>query len=239
MGKSYTQNDFAKYLESQITFRSPTDVVELMKSMYKTWSDEVVVSYEDALLESKYPDFRNLLREYRDGILLFDLTDQKVWSKAVKDTSGLKDFYEKNKNNYLWQERADVTTYKCLNEKVAKDVRKMLKAKKDDKAITEAINKSSQLNLSIENVTYLKGENKDVDANWKQGLAENDIKDAKENKILILNINKLTPKTPKLLNECRGMVTADYQSYLENTWLEYLKKKYVVTLNNDVLSTIK
>lgn len=238
-GKSYTQNDFAKYLESQITFRSPTDIVELMKSMYKTWADEVVVAYEDALLESKYPDFKNLLREYRDGILLFDLTDQKVWSKAVKDTSGLKDFYEKNKNNYLWQERADVTTYKCLNEKIAKEVRKMLKAKKDDKTITESINKSSQLNLSIENVTYLKGENKDVDANWKQGLAETDIKDAKENKVLILNVNKITPKTPKQLNECRGMVTADYQSYLENTWLEYLKKKYVVTLNNDVLSTIK
>lgn len=238
-GKSFTQNDFAKYLESQITFRSPTDITELMKSMYKTWSDEVVVAYEDALLESKYPDFKNLLREYRDGILLFDLTDQKVWSKAVKDTSGLKDFYEKNKNNYLWQERADVTTYKCLNEKIAKEVRKMLKAKKDDKAITDAINKSSQLNLSIENVTYLKGENKDVDANWKQGLAEADIKDAKENKVLILNVNKITPKTPKQLNECRGMVTADYQSYLENTWLEYLKKKYVVTLNNDVLSTIK
>jgi len=238
-GKSFTQNDFAKYLESQITFRSPTDVVELMKSMYKTWSDECVVGYEDALLESKYPEFKNLLREYRDGILLFDLTDQKVWSKAVKDTTGLKDFYEKNKNNYLWGERAEVTTYKCLNDKVALDLRKLLKAGKTEKEIVETLNKASQLNVSVENVTYLKGENKDVDANWKQGVAEKDIKDAKENKVLVLVVNKILPKTPKQLNECRGMVTADYQNFLENEWLAYLKNKYTVKVNEDVLSTIK
>jgi peptidyl-prolyl cis-trans isomerase SurA len=66
---------------------------------YKEFVDETVINYEDGNLESKYPEFRNLLKEYRDGILLFDLTDQKVWSKAVKDTAGLKAFYEKNKNN--------------------------------------------------------------------------------------------------------------------------------------------
>ncbi|MEO6302177.1 MAG: peptidylprolyl isomerase, partial [Bacteroidia bacterium] len=115
-GRSYTQNDFAKFLETQMTFRSPTDVNEIMKGIYKTWVEQSIVNYEDEQLEKKYVDFRNLLREYRDGILLFDLTDQKVWSKAVKDTTGLKEFYEKNKNNYLWAERADVTTYKCLNE---------------------------------------------------------------------------------------------------------------------------
>jgi peptidyl-prolyl cis-trans isomerase SurA len=238
-GKSYTQNDFAKYLESQITFRSPTDVHELVKGMYKNWVDDCAISFEDAQLDAKYPEFKNLLREYRDGILLFDLTDQKVWSKAVKDTTGLKDFYEKNKNNYLWGERAEVTTYKCLNEKVAAEVRKMLKAGKKEKEIVDAVNKASQLNLSVENVTYPKGENANVDANWKQGVADKDIKDPKENKELILVVNKILPKTPKQLNECRGMVTADYQNYLENDWLAYLKKKYTVSVNDEVLNTIK
>jgi peptidyl-prolyl cis-trans isomerase SurA len=238
-GKSYTQNDFAKYLESQITFRSPTDVHELVKGMYKNWVDECAINFEDAQLDAKYPEFKNLLREYRDGILLFDLTDQKVWSKAVKDTTGLKDFYEKNKNNYLWGERAEVTTYKCLNDKIASEVRKMLKAGKKEKEIIDAVNKTSQLNLSVENVTYLKGENTNVDANWKQGVAAQDIKDPKESKVLILVVNKILPKTPKQLNECRGMVTADYQNYLENDWLTYLKNKYTVSVNDDVLNTIK
>jgi peptidyl-prolyl cis-trans isomerase SurA len=238
-GKSYTQNDFAKFLETQITFRSPTDVNELTKGMYKTWVDESVVNYEDTQLEKKYVDFRNLLREYRDGILLFDLTDQKVWSKAVKDSTGLKEYYEKNKNNFMWDERADVTTYKCLDDKIVKELRKLLKANKTEKDILATLNKTSQLNVAVENVTYLKGENKNVDANWKQGVAEKDIKDDKENKILVLVVNKISPKAPKTLPECRGLVTADYQNYLEKEWLAYLKNKYKVTINKEVLDTIK
>lgn len=238
-GKSYTQNDFAKFLETQMTFRSPTDEKEIMKGIYKTWVEESIVNFEDAQLEKKYVDFRNLLREYRDGILLFDLTDQKVWSKAVKDTSGLKDFYEKNKNNYLWAERAEVSTFKCLNEKVAKDVRKQIKDGKTQKEITESVNKLSQLNLSVENVTYLKGENANVDNNWKAGVVANNINDDKEKKIFVIVVDKILPKSPKSLAECRGLVTADYQNYLEKEWLDYLKKKYVVKVNNDVISTIK
>ena len=238
-GRSYTQNEFAKFLETQMTFRSPTDVKEIMKGIYKTWVEESIVNFEDAQLEKKYVDFRNLLREYRDGILLFDLTDQKVWSKAVKDTSGLKDFYEKNKNNYLWAERAEVSTFKCLNEKVAKDVRKQIKDGKTQKEITESVNKLSQLNLSVENVTYLKGENANVDNNWKAGVVANNINDDKEKKIFVIVVDKILPKSPKSLAECRGLVTADYQNYLEKEWLDYLKKKYVVKVNNDVISTIK
>lgn len=238
-GRSYTQNEFAKFLETQMTFRSPTDEKEIMKGIYKTWVEESIVNFEDAQLEKKYVDFRNLLREYRDGILLFDLTDQKVWSKAVKDTSGLKDFYEKNKNNYLWAERAEVSTFKCLNEKVAKDVRKQIKDGKTQKEITESVNKSSQLNLSVENVTYLKGENANVDNNWKAGVVANNINDDKEKKIFVIVVDKILPKSPKSLAECRGLVTADYQNYLEKEWLDYLKKKYVVKVNNDVISTIK
>ncbi|MCC6372842.1 MAG: peptidylprolyl isomerase [Bacteroidia bacterium] len=238
-GKSYTQKDFAKFLESQMSFRSNTDMFELLKGMYKTWVDESVVAFEDSQLEGKYVDFANLYREYRDGILLFDLTDQKVWSKAVKDTAGLRTFYEKNKGNYLWGERAEVTIYKCLNDKMAKDVRKMLKEKKDEKVIVEAVNKTSQLNLSVENITYLKGENKAVDKNWKQGVAEKDEIDDKEKKVLVIVVNKILPKSPKTIGECRGNVTADYQNYLDTEWLAYLKNKYKVKVNEDVLNTIK
>jgi peptidyl-prolyl cis-trans isomerase SurA len=238
-GKSYKQMDFAKYLESQMVFRGTADMADLLKNLYKTWVEETVISYEDGLLDQKYPDFKNLLREYRDGILLFDLTDQKVWSKAVKDTSGLKDFYEKNKNNYLWGERAEVTTYKALNDKIAKEVRKMLKAGKKEKEIVDALNKTSQLNVSVENITYLKGENKNVDENWKPGVVAKDIKDEKESKVLVMVVNKILPKSPKTLNECRGMATADYQNYLEAEWLKYLRDKYKVKVHEDVLNTVK
>ena len=236
-GKKYTQNDFAKYIESHQTNRPNMDNNMFLQQSYKSFVEETVITFEDNNLENKYPEFRNLLKEYRDGILLFDLTDQKVWSKAVKDTSGLKEFYEKNKNNYLWDERADVTTYSCANEKIAKEVRSMLKKKKSEKEILEVVNKSSQLNVSVETITYLKGENKDVDANWKEGVVANNLK--KEGKEVVMVINKVMPKTPKTIAEAKGIITADYQNYLEKEWLNYLKNKYTVKVNDEVLSTVK
>lgn len=237
--KKFTQNDFAKYIETHQTARAKMDNNMFLQQSYKEFVDESVINFEDANLEAKYPDFKNLLKEYRDGILLFDLTDQKVWSKAVKDTAGLKAYYEKNKNNYLWEERAEVTTYKCADVKIAKEVRAMLKKNKTEKEIVDAINKTSQLNLAAESITYLKGENKDVDANWKQGVCATDIIDAKDKKVTVLVVNKVLPKTPKTIAEAKGMITADYQNYLEKEWLAYLKNKYVVKVNEDVLNTIK
>jgi peptidyl-prolyl cis-trans isomerase SurA len=237
--KKFTQNDFAKYIETHQTARAKMDNNMFLQQSYKEFVDETIINYEDENLENKYPEFRNLLKEYRDGILLFDLTDQKVWSKAVKDTAGLKVFYEKNKNNYLWDERAEVTTYKCANDKIAKEVRGLLKKKKSEKEIIETINKTSQLNVSVENITYLKGENKDVDANWQQGIVATDIKDVKENKVTVLVINNLLGKTPKTIAEAKGMITADYQNYLEKEWLAYLKNKYTVKVNEEVLNTVK
>lgn len=238
-GKKYTQDDLAKYIETHQTNRGKVDYNTFLQQSYKNYVDETAIAYRDANLENKFPDFRNLLKEYRDGILLFDLTDQKVWSKAVKDTTGLKNFYEQNKNNYLWEERADVTIYKCADEKVAKTVRAMLGKKKTEKQITDAVNKTSQLNLNVDNITFLKGENKDVDANWKEGIS-GDIKDhPKDPKITILVVNKLIPKTPKTIAEAKGMITADYQNHLEKEWLAYLKNKYTVKVNEDVLNTVK
>jgi peptidyl-prolyl cis-trans isomerase SurA len=238
-GKSYTQNEFAKYLESQMTLRTQDDAWEVAKPMYEKWVEDRIVAFEDSQLEKNYADFRNLVREYREGILLFDLTDQKVWSKAVKDTSGLKKYYEEHKNAYQWEERADVTNYKCVNATVAKEVRKMLAAKKSDKEILETVNKTSQLNLSIENIFYLKNEKPIINANWKQGIVPTDFEDPNEKKVVVIVVNKILPVTPKTLPECRGMVTADYQNYLENEWLSYLKGKYKVKINEDVLKTIK
>lgn len=236
-GKIYSQDDFAKFLETQMTYRPNGDINEIVKTIYKTWVDESVVAYEDSQLENKYTDFANLYREYRDGILLFDLTDQKVWSKAVKDTIGLRVFYEDHKNNYLWDERAEVTTYKCANQKVATEMRKLYKQGKSEKQILEALNKGTPLNVSVENITYLKGENKNIDANWKVGIAPKDVVDEKA--VLVIIVNTILPKSPKTIGECRGNLTADYQNYLDAEWLAYLKKKYVVKVNNEVLNTIK
>lgn len=235
-GKKYTQTDFAKFLETRQTRRTPSDKKFVLEQQYKNFVDESAIAFEETMLDSKYPEFKALMQEYRDGILLFELTDRKVWSKAVKDTIGLKEYYEKNKNNYLWDERADVTAYKCADEKIAKEVRKMLTKKKSEKEILEAVNKKSQLNLATETVMYVKGENKMIDENWKEGISA-DIK--KDDKIIILMVNKLLPKTPKLLTESKGMVTADYQNFLEKDWLANIRKNHTIEVKEEVLNSVK
>lgn len=233
----YNTDDLARYIESHQTARPAMDNNMFLQQSYKQMVNDAVIAFEDSLLEKKYPEFKSLLKEYRDGILLFDLTDQKVWSKAVKDTAGLREFYNKNKNNYLWDDRADVTIYNCADEKTAKEVRAMLKKKKSEKEIVETLSKTSKLAVSSENITYLKGENKDVDANWKEGVIAADVK--KDNNVQVLVVNKVMGKTPKTIPEAKGMITADYQNYLEKEWLNYLKNKYSVKVNEEVLNTVK
>lgn len=243
-GKTYTQADFAKYLDSHQSKRqkpagknAAEGVSELVAAMYKQWVDDAIISYEESRLEQKYPEFKALMQEYRDGILLFELTDKKVWSKAVKDTVGLKEFYEKNKENYKWDERAEVSIYTAANEKIAKEVRKMLAKNKTEKEILDAINKSSQLNLQVDSRIVQKGENDLVDANWAPGIAPDKVQE--NGKVTIVVVHKLLKPEVKSFNEAKGLVTADYQNYLEKEWLESLRQKYEVKVNREVLETIK
>ncbi len=233
---SYTQQDFAVYLEMHQTRRAKADGKTLVEEAYKNFVDEACVAYEDSLLESKYPDFRNLMQEYRDGILLFDLMDKKVWSKAVKDTTGLRNYYDGNKTKYMWAERADATIYSCKDAATAKKLRKMLKQGKDEKTILATLNKDSQLNVTAEHKTWNKGENAMVDANWKAGVSADQ---AKDGRVVIVSTATIIPPTPKSLQEARGVITSDYQSQLEKEWVESLKKKYPVVINRDVLKQVK
>lgn len=234
--KQYTQADFALFLESHQTKRAKADVKFVVDALYNQFVEESCIAYEESRLDQKYPEFKALMQEYRDGILLFDLTDRKVWSKAVKDSVGLKDFYEQTKQNYLWEQRADATIYTCLDEKVAKQVRDLLKKNKTEKEILTVVNAKSQLNLQTETKLFLPKENKLIDENWNPGISPNK-KDG--SKIIIVEVRKLLKPEPKALNESKGLVTADYQNYLEKEWIASLKKKYAVNVDKTVLSTIK
>jgi peptidyl-prolyl cis-trans isomerase SurA len=236
--KSYNQQDFAKYLSTQQISRTKEDSFVYVNKMYKKYIEETTINYEDSKLEAKYPEFKSLMKEYRDGILLFEHTDEKVWSKAVKDTVGLQSFYEKNKNNYMWDERLDASIYTCANAKIAKTTRNLVKKGKltnDD--ILRQVNKDSQLNLKIESGKYLKKDNAIIDViTWTTGIT-NDIN--KDNSVVFVKANKIIPKEPKTLAEARGIITADYQTFLEKEWISELKKKYPVDVNREVFETIK
>jgi peptidyl-prolyl cis-trans isomerase SurA len=236
-GVDYTQAEFAKWLEDhQVRNGVKRPFNEIVDAAYKNWVEESCVRLEDSKLEAKYPDFKNLMQEYRDGMLLFDLMDKKVWSKAVKDTAGLRQYHEANKTKYMLPERADATVYSCKDEATAKKVRKMLKAKKTTKEIMDEINKESQLNLTVEHKLWNKGENEMVDRNWKAGTSKNEMKDGR---VMFVVVDKIEPARPKTLQEARGAVTTDYQNQLDKEWVESLKQKYPVVVDREVLKMVK
>ncbi|MBX7182762.1 MAG: peptidylprolyl isomerase [Bacteroidia bacterium] len=240
--KQYTQTDFATFISKHQAKRSAIDMGVYIGSLYKQFVDESCIAFEDTKLEGKYADFRNLMKEYRDGILLFDLTDKKVWSKAVKDSIGLKAYYENNKSNYMWEERLDATIYTCKDAEVAKKVREQLmkqnkSGKPSDEEIKAELNKDSQLNLKVETGKFIKGEMDVLESvKWEPGISP-DI--AFNGQIVVVNVKGKVAPTPKTLNEAKGLVTADYQVYLEKEWIDSLRKKYPFQVNKDVLFSIK
>lgn len=124
--KNTTVGEFLQFVKDRQRPRpnfSPSHYINLL---YKEFADLAILTYEENNLEVKYPDYKNLVSEYREGILLFQLMDTKVWSKAIQDTVGLQKFFDANQNNYKWNKRLDATIYSCANRATLDQVKAAL-----------------------------------------------------------------------------------------------------------------
>ena len=234
-GVNISVNQFADYILENQSKGSDID------QMYMGFVDKKLLEYEDSKLEEKYPDYKNLLKEYKEGILLFNLTNTKVWSKAVEDTLGLQDFYTKNSDNYMWKDRVHATVYSCIDLSTAKRVKRAIYKKHRDK-ITDAeilkeINANAPLSLQVNTKRFSKGENKYVDSvKWQKGISKDIV--LEDGSYVIVDIHEFISEGVKQLDEARGKVISDYQNYLELEWLSYLKSKYSVEINLEVLYSL-
>lgn len=231
------QADFASYLASSQRQRKPISVEVYVNSKYETFRRNKLLAYKDSKLDEEYPEFKALMEEYHDGILLFNLTDELVWSKAIKDTTGLEAFLEKNKEDYRWDRRVEATVYSAVNDKVASEVKKMIKKEKSVTDITEEINQPSQLNLKYEQKKFLKGENEIVDqVEWKEGVSKNINSNGR---VFFVNISEVLESSYKTLEDSRGLITSDYQNHLEKEWIKSLREKYSYKVDDKVLKSLK
>jgi peptidyl-prolyl cis-trans isomerase SurA len=234
-GKSVSVNKFSEYILAYQSLGSDID------DMYIDFVNEELLAYEESKLEEKYPDYKALLQEYREGILLFDLTNKKVWAKAVEDTLGLQAFYDANKSNYTWEKRLDATIYSCIDLTTAKKVKREI-YKKNRGTITNAdilvkINKDDALSLQIESNKFVKGANKNVDAiKWKTGISKDIV--LENGSYIIIDVHEVLESGAKEFSESRGKVISDYQTALENDWIASLKAKYAVTIHTEVLHSL-
>jgi peptidyl-prolyl cis-trans isomerase SurA len=238
-----TQYDFAEFLvQNQSRQTKDNNLEALVRKSYDYFKNEKVKAYEDVRLEQKYPEFRMLMQEYRDGIMLFEITDENVWSKALKDTIGLEEFHKQNLANYMWGNRVEAVVYKSKDVKIAKATRKLVakRAKKGTSidAIRAEVNESSQLNLQTEKGSFSKGDNETVDGvNWVLGISDDKVN--ADGSVTFVEITKILEPNPKTLQEARGLITADYQTYLEQKWIKELQSKYPVEVKRDIFESIK
>ena len=211
--------------------------------MYQDFVNKSLLDYERDQLEHKYPEYKSLINEYREGILLFDLTNMKVWKKAVEDSVGLYNFFDLNKDKYMWQERVDATVYTCANNTIAQKIKSHIFKKnigikvKEDKILLQDLNDKNPLSLQVSSNTFAKGDNNYIDkVIWERGLAS-DIK-LDDGSIVLINIHDILPVEHKNLLDVRGKVISDYQNKLDADWILKLRAKYSIRINQDLLYTL-
>jgi peptidyl-prolyl cis-trans isomerase SurA len=233
-----TEMDFARYVEKHQRKQSDMKLGIYLNKLFKDFEDDFCMDYKDAHLEEEYPDFAFLMKEYHDGILLFNLSDQKVWTKAVEDTAGLGKYYNEHKDKYQWKQRTDATVYFIIKKDDVDKVYEILKSTDQDGEIAKKLQEDSIHSVKIKPGLFEEGDNKYVDKVSKEpGLykaADSDVEDL----TVFVRVKGIKPPMQKTLDEARGLVTADYQDYLEKEWVKALREKYPVKINEKVLKKL-
>lgn len=233
---SYAQVDFVNYLQENQKIGKTEKINEYINKVFKEYVDQECRAYEDSKLEEKYPEFRAIVKEYRDGILLFELTDQKVWSKAVSDTLGLDAYHKEHEKEFMWGQRLEAVIYSFSDTTYINTTKGLIDSGMADEDIIIQINGDSLDVLTINHKLFAKGDNEIIDSiKWKKSYATTVNKDGKTHYVVVKG--KLAPE-PKLFSEARGLITAGYQEHLEKEWISSLKTKYPVEISSEVLSSL-
>jgi peptidyl-prolyl cis-trans isomerase SurA len=237
-GKNYLQNDFKKYLEEKQRRGKPMNIENFVNEQYKKWQNQLILDDEESKLEGKYPEFKALMKEYHDGVLLYEIMKDKVWDKAIQDTTGLQEFFKENGANYMWPDRVDADVYVANDQSMAQAAYDLILSNDtlNNKQVADQINKDSQLNIrlesskySVEGTAFINGKKLEVGANK---VFEHD------GKFYVVVVKEFLKSQPKTLAEARGAAIQDYQNHLEETWLEELRAKHVITVQSEVLYSL-
>lgn len=233
--QQFNVGDFiSSYRHSDIADRERA--AEMMQNYIDYFLYKKLVDAEETWLEANVPDYRNLLHEYRDGSLLYEVSVRKVWDRASKDTEGLQKFFEANRGNYTWTNpHVKGILVQAANDSVAGEVRRRLSQLGGDTIVSTA-RKEFGKKANIERVLVEKGANAMVD-NLMFGAPE--VKPASAAFTTYFLYEPVVLTAPEEINDVRGLVISDYQNQLEQDWIEEMKLKYPVTVNEKTLKKVK
>jgi peptidyl-prolyl cis-trans isomerase SurA len=236
--------DFASFLKNatrerlQLNGRSTLNAG--IRSLYQKFVDDQTMRYEENQLEEKYPDFKALMREYEEGILLFEVTKRNVWDKAAQDTTGLKRFFKTIQDKYQWNTRAVVEQIN-VPQKAQPMVNKIQNYAKEHSA-QEVVNEYKLAEVTTETMTIEKDKDNSITArnikSWKEGYVSMPTMNRETGLFSFVKIKEIIPPSPKELKEARGYIIADYQDFLEKQWVDQLRKEYEVKIQQKVFNSL-
>ena len=231
--------DFVAYIKKNMTTQKYVTPATYAYQLYENFRNETILDYADAHLEDKYPEFKALVQEYKDGIMLFDLMDREVWDKAVKDTVGLMEFHERNASKYMWGDRVQASIITVTRPESLPKVKALLDSGVELDSLRDVIKRDSINYTFVRKGYYQKGDNQYVDqTEWKVGV-RNEIPSTVDQSTTIVCIRDVRGPEQKTLKEARGLVTSDYQVELEQKWVQLLKERYPVKINEKVLDKVR
>ena len=238
-GGDYTYNDFGRHiLSAQRLYASkPMPAKDLIDKEFASFFESTILRYREDNLEHENIEFANILKEYRDGLLLFDLMEKEIWNKASKDTLGLQDYYEKNKGNYQWEERLDFVMATTADAKKANKILKLMKKGKTNVEISEALNSDKKQNVIFTTAIYPSNDDR-LPSDIKKEVGVSGVYDHNE-AFHVIKINALLPAGPKTLKEAKGAVINDYQQQIESNWINGLYERFQIDVNKDVLEEVR
>lgn len=250
-GESYSVEDFGVRFVG-IKKKSTGSVDDFIENKLNTWVSDLCVNYQNTHLEEKSVEFRDIYQEYREGILMFNRMQEKVWDKANNDSVGLVEYFKKHNNEYTWNDRFHVEAYYCVDEKMMKQVFKQVKKgiPADSLKRMHTTNGRSRLDFDYRIGKYQSSDTflfpqKKVLYNifntpeyktaknkvFKMGLVGNDY--------VVIKVREFLPAGLKSLDETRGPVASKYQEELEVLWLKELESKYPVDINQSTIEAFK
>jgi peptidyl-prolyl cis-trans isomerase SurA len=318
--KSYSVNDFLNFIVSNQPIRMGQTAAQKFNHAYGQFVENNLIEYEKENLSEKYPEYRMLYQEYREGLLLFQLMEDKVWNKAVEDTTGLSNFFNQHQDRYQWEQRVDAEIYSAASKEIltkvksfldkgsfeyqkydfsgseqtlnraqirildqigrnllqgsqrylvlnypgtasGKQIRDLLmthltnykvhsRVKESEwdnpgilayiestsvKDLQEYLNQRETLALEVQTGRFSRGENDQIDGvSWEPGTYESQ----QDDREVLVHIKEVLPAGNQLLNEVRGLAISDYQEELEKQWVQQLKGKYNVVVNEKAVSNV-
>jgi peptidyl-prolyl cis-trans isomerase SurA len=237
---NYTQKEMMTFAEVTTRGHFLGPRMSVVHDLYNMYVQQVLTDFQENKLMDEKEDFRNLMTEYHDGIMLFELMDQNVWGKASKDSVGLRAYYDEHKSKYMWDAGFVGSVYHFKDEEAMKKGVALLKKKKTkDEDIIKAINNDHTTDgVTIQQGHFEYAKFKDVaKENIVKGKISEPSKVAPGGYTVVKADETFDAPNQKSLEDARGYVVAEYQDFLEKKWNEMLRNKYPVKVDEAVLQS--